>query len=58
MHFKFHEVFVYIYAKALEMFGKWYGGTVCQRRPYNRVILGVWFTNIYIDMLAGRNLRS
>ena len=22
------------------------GGTVCKRRPYSRVILGVWFTAI------------
>ena len=26
MHVKFHEVFVYIYAKALKMFGKWTEG--------------------------------
>ena len=52
MHFKFHEVFVYIYAKALKMFGLvsgrrvQRGGTACQRRPYNRVILWLWFTSI------------
>jgi len=27
------------------------GGTVCQRRPYNRVILGVWFTTPYMRKL-------
>ena len=23
-------------------------GTVCQRRPYNRLIIGVWFTIIFL----------
>ena len=29
------------------MDGGFNGDTVCRRRPYNRVILGVWFTKIY-----------
>ena len=31
------------------MDGGFKGGIVCQRRPYNREILGVWFTEIYIQ---------
>ena len=26
------------------------GGTICQRRPYNRVDYGVWFTNIRLTL--------
>ena len=52
---KCHEVFVYIYATALKRFGLVDGGfngdTVCWRQPYNRVILGVWFTKIYLGLL-------
>ena len=28
--------------------GGFNGGTVCRRRPYNRVNLGVWFTLCYL----------
>ena len=52
MNFKFyylHEDFVYFYAETLKMFGLEMnggssGGTICQRRPYNKVDYGIWFT--------------
>ena len=28
--------------------GGFNGGTVCRRRPYNRVNLGVWFTTLFL----------
>ena len=44
--------FCLYYAKALKRFGLvggFNGDTVCRRRPYNRVILGVWFTSLQSD---------
>ena len=39
MHFKFHEVFVYIYAKALEMFGLVSGRRVQRRYSLSETTL-------------------
>ena len=52
MNFKFylpHVDFVYFYAETLKclvwkMNGGSDRGTICQRRPYNRVDYGIWFT--------------